>query len=1112
VLFGKFRILGKLALLVLVPLLGVLALTVPIIVNRVQAASEAQRTSNTVQLATQVSSAVLELQEERLLSVGYVMNLVDQPTLVVQSAEAADKVAGLLNSDIDLPTSLRRSIILATKLNSTRQNVLNGQIAATDIVSDFTNVITPLIDGLALSAHADLTTGVGQQVFALERSMRSDDLISQASCYLAYSAVLSRSGSSAARASAPLVLSLFNQAFSQIQSVITESKPYFTDAQYKLYLNTQDAFQSRVGPTFTTLLATNPTAALRSLNVRTLFPSLQSVMVLGGFVEKRVAKDVDVTVTDNRSSAIQQALYIGGGALLLLILVVTLSVFMARAVARPLRRLTVSADRIARAAEAELERVADDEGEAAVRPIRLDPVDVEAQDEIGDLARAFDRVQTTAARLVERQVLGRRNVAQMFGHVGRRTQNLVGRQLSLIDSLERRETDSDRLRELYRLDHMSSRLRRNASALVVLSGSAGSNEHMAPLALSDVVRLALGEIEDYTRVDVEVPEEIVVVPAVLADLTLLLAELLENSTTFSPPHTTVTVSAEELRGGARLAIIDHGLGLAPERLAEENARLTRRERLDLAPTEVLGLFVVGRLARRHGIEVTLTDTPDGGLTAWIDLSPQHLIARVESLAAAVPVPMAVPAPAAMPQIPAGYETVGPPISGALRGNTAEVAIASTSIRTVPGSQQPFDPNVLNRATRTLESVPSWNAFGGSMNPQADDPYAGQPVYDAEPVYSPGVPYQEPATQYQQPAAQYQQPAAQYQQPDPAHAYNSGIPVAGRNPAAMPELPAAGRPNWGNEPALPAGPSWNAPQPSETAWNVPAQPETNWNAPAQPAANWNAPAQPETNWNTPAPAETNWNTPAAADTSWNTPAQPAWNTPAPAVEAPMASASYSAPEPEPIAPEPVAAPQNGGNKPLRRRVPGSQLPAETGPKQHATAPSQDDALAARAAFDAFEQGVSRAHETSTSLPAPDHANGQWAMPASMPEMPAPQWNVPAPAPAQAPAPMPEAAPQWNIPAQATAPEAAPQWNEPARSPAWDTPAPVAVPAAPLSSGNGGLTRRVPGATLPSEPHQPILPPAPTTMDPEQARALMDQFEYGVALALNETQPQHEGQPR
>ncbi|GAA0439538.1 histidine kinase [Actinoplanes capillaceus] len=978
-LFGKFRILGKLALLILVPLIGVLGLSVPVIYERIDAARVAGEISDTIQRATQVSSALIEIQEERMLSVGYLLGLVDRTTLVVQSAEAADAVDGL--ADDDAPVALRRAVAAATRLSSTRQNVLNQAIDVSQVVTDFTSAVDPLIDGLGLSSKADLTTGLGRQIFALDRSMRSDDLINQAACWMASAAVAASSNPR----DAAFLLSQFNATFAQVESIIRSSRIYFTDPQYKLYLANQQAFAARMGATFVKGLQTNPTGALQKLNIRTVFPSLQTVIVLGSFVEKRVAQDVDTTATDNRESAIRQSVLLGGGTFLLLILVATLSIIMARAVARPLRRLTVSADRIARAAESELERVADDEAEAQVRPIRLDPVDVEAQDEIGDLARAFDRVQTTAARLVERQVLGRRNVAQMFGHVGRRTQNLVGRQLSLIDSLERKETDSDRLRELYRLDHMSSRLRRNASALVVLSGGAGANEHMAPLALSDVVRLALGEIEDYTRVEVDIPEDIVVVPAILADLTLLLAELLENSTSFSPPHTNVTVTADELRGGVRLAIIDHGLGLAPERLAEENARLTRRERLDLAPTEVLGLFVVGRLARRHGIEVTLTDTPDGGLTAWIDLNPSHLVTRVENLTPiAAPTFPAAPVP---PQIRAAEPVAAAPAySPALRGNTTEVAIASGAVRSVPGSQQPFDPVVLGRATEIVEAGRSWNAFGPRPAPAlesapAADPYADQPVYDAEPVYSPRPAYQEPAP-----------------------AYDMGTPVAGRVPNSRPELPAGQG-------------GWHTPMPQETAW-----------------------------------------APAAA-------------IPAPVSPAPVSPAPYT--------PEPIAAPsvhREDTAAPLRRRVPGSQLPAaeDTTVQRMAVPTTQDDALAARAMFDAFEAGVSRAHgdisDTSVSMPAPDLSTPAW-------DTPAPAWEEPAPA----------------------------AWEPP--------PAPAAPPAPPSSNGGAPLSRRVPGATLPrDEMHRPITPPAPATLDPEAARALMDQFEYGVALALNESQPQHEGQPR
>ncbi|HEY0533179.1 MAG TPA: ATP-binding protein [Actinoplanes sp.] len=1001
-LFGKFRILGKLALLVLVPLLGVVALTIPIIVNRATAAQDAQGTSNQVQLATRVSTALQQLELERLLSVGFGLGLVDEPTLVVQTAKSVDAVARVDDGGQPVSKELKRALRNTDRLDNTRQNVLNRAITPDVIVTEFTDAISPIIGGLALSSTADLKTGVGRQVFALEQALRSDDLISQASGYLT-AATISKQ---------PAFISLFYSTLVQIQQVIANAQAFFTDSQYKLYIGAQDAFSSRVGDQFLTQAAVDPNQAVTLLNIKTLFPSLQSVLVLGGFVEKRVAADVDATVTTSRDNAIRDALLIGGGALILLIVVVVLSLFMARAVARPLRRLTGSADRIARAAEAELERVADDEAEH-VRPIRLDPVDVEAQDEIGDLARAFDRVQTTAVRLVERQVLGRRNVAQMFGHVGRRTQNLVGRQLALIDNLERRETDSDRLGDLYRLDHMSSRLRRNASSLVVLSGGAGANEHMAPLPLVDVVRLALGEIEDYTRVDLDVPDEIVVVPAIIADLTLLMAELMENATAFSPPHTRVVIAATELRGGARLAVIDNGLGLPPERMVEENARLTRRERLDLAPTEVLGLFVVGRLARRHGIEVTLTETPGGGVTAWVDLTPAHLISS--SGIGALPAPFSSGGQAMPAMGPAS-------VSAAPMYHTAEfaqVVTGSSTVRSAPGSQQPFDPVMLDRATRTIEASGSWNAFATAGKPETiDAEYAGQPVYDAEPVYQPPA-YQEPAYQqpaYQQPA--YQQPA--YQQPG----YQE--PAAYQQPAAY-EQPAAYQQQVGNGQPLYDQPVYQQPATYEPAAYDPGAPVAGRVPTAMPQL-----PMPEL----PAAGGSSWGQPVPEQTAWTTvpPAQP------PAIPRQRVEEDYRYPTPTPTAqPEPAApAPTNGSNgSPLRRRVPGNQLPTETSTPLPAAPPSQGDAVAARAAFDAFEAGVSRAH--------------------------------------------------WDV----------------AESDM----------SSPPSAGHAPLARRVPGATLPlDEPNSPPPPVAAPPLDPDAARALMEQFEYGVALALNETQPQPEGQPR
>jgi anti-sigma regulatory factor (Ser/Thr protein kinase) len=211
----------------------------------------------------------------------------------------------------------------------------------------------------------------------------------------------------------------------------------------------------------------------------------------------------------------------------------------------------------------------------------------------------------------------------------------VSRQVALIDELEHDETDPGRLQQLYRLDHLSNRLLRNASSLVVLSGAHGADAHVEPLPLEDAVRLALAKIEDYIRVDTAIPSDIELTPAIIPDLVLVLAELMENATNLSPPHTRVSVSATASPAGARITIVDHGIGLSEERLAEENARIQRRERLDLAPTRVLGLFVVGRLARRHGLGIRLSATDGGGVTATVEV-PQQLVTRVTAQTIARP--------------------------------------------------------------------------------------------------------------------------------------------------------------------------------------------------------------------------------------------------------------------------------------------------------------------------------------------------------------------------------------------------------------------------------------------------------------------------------------------
>lgn len=339
------------------------------------------------------------------------------------------------------------------------------------------------------------------------------------------------------------------------------------------------------------------------------------------------------------ADALRKAWILLGVALLGFAVWLAFCVLVRRSVVRPLVALTGSARQVVEAADEELARVADDEL-ADSTPFSPRPIPVPVRDEIGELAEAFNRVQDTAAALLERQVLSRRNIAEMFGNVGRRVSNLTTRQLLLIDAVEREETDPDLLDRLYRIDHIAVRLQRNADSLMLLAGIRETDVEARPITLADVIRSGLGRIEGYQRVSLRSETDITVGPDITGDLTLLLAELMENAVAFSPSDSPVEVVVRPgtditRDGGALVEVIDHGLGMSAERLAEENARLVRRERLDLVPTKVLGLFVVGSLARHLNLRVTLSRTPGGGVTSTV-LIPAALLLTMSPVDAAPP--------------------------------------------------------------------------------------------------------------------------------------------------------------------------------------------------------------------------------------------------------------------------------------------------------------------------------------------------------------------------------------------------------------------------------------------------------------------------------------------
>jgi signal transduction histidine kinase len=665
VLLGRLRISSRLALLILVPLVAALGPTVLAAVNIGQQATRAAETASRVRAATQVAILVRSLQRERLAAVGLLLRKADLGDLLLAEAntqDAADAVGklGLSTVDTQLPT--------LAHLDDLRKAVLAGLIRPVDVISAYSLIAIQMLDSVKLLDVVDGNTAQGQDTIALDAVLRANEGFAMAMV-------------SMAAGGTPDIASAYVTALDLMMHGAQRFVLYATPGQQALYVGGQDAVNARLGKDFNASMVGGPAATIKILSTPPSYPDVVSLTGLGQYFESRVINETLANADGARRQAETRVTIFLGLSVLLVLAAVVLGAAVARSVTVPVRRLTRSAESVARLAENELVRVADDEaGEA--EQVRLRPIEVTGNDELATFARAFGRVQETAAQLVERQVVSRRNVALMFGHVGRRTQNLVGRQISLIDQLESRETEPDRLSDLYRLDHISSRLRRNASSLVVLSGSSEADEHVAPMPLDGLVRLSLAEIEDYTRVDVHVGHDIHVVPALINDLVLLLAELMENATGFSPPGTRVVVASSRDYDGVRLAVIDHGIGMPTERIIEENSRLTRRERLDLAPTEVLGLFVVGRLARRHGLNVALTETPGSGVTATVYLPAWLLVDQA----------MAGPQP--------------------LRHNGQRPSVAP------PVGPSSRELDLLGRASAVVSQVQPWNAFAVGWRPMA----------------------------------------------------------------------------------------------------------------------------------------------------------------------------------------------------------------------------------------------------------------------------------------------------------------------------------------------------------------------------------------------------------
>jgi signal transduction histidine kinase len=343
-------------------------------------------------------------------------------------------------------------------------------------------------------------------------------------------------------------------------------------------------------------------------------------------VELEVAGNIVARAQVLQRGAEQSALFTAILTAMILLLVMIATFAVARSLVLPLRRLRAGALNIATVQLPERVRQLAEIADSATS-LEVAPIDVLSIDEIGQVARAFDQVHSEAVRLAGNEAMLRASFNAMFVNLSRRSQTLIERLARTIDSLEQNEEDPDRLSYLFLMDHLVTRMRRNSENLLLLAGHDSARKWSEPVSLADVIRAATSEIEQYVRVALSIQQGIWISGQAVSDIVRLLAEILENATTFSPKDTQVLVSAQGLTsGGVLVEVSDSGLGLSEARLTEINLRLANPPVIDVSVSRHMGLFAVARLAERHGVRVRIRPGSPQGLTVLVWL-PDSLTER-----------------------------------------------------------------------------------------------------------------------------------------------------------------------------------------------------------------------------------------------------------------------------------------------------------------------------------------------------------------------------------------------------------------------------------------------------------------------------------------------------
>lgn len=513
-------------------------------------------------------------------------------------------------------------------LDRTRQTIDNATVGRTQAAAAFTDVITGTFRVFSALASLD-APAVIRDGNALTAMSRAREVLSQEDALLAGVLAAGRFTGTEHDEFVKLV-----GAQRVLHADVSAELPPADQRRYEELVNGVTFGRFRAAEDL--IVTTGRTGAPAPVDAQTWQAAAEPVFAELRTLVLKAADDLIERVRPEAIAVIVRIVLAAGLGLLAVIASIIISITTARSLVRQLERLRTAAWELA---NERLPAVVD-----RLREGKTVDIDAEAPplafgtDEVGQLGEAFNAVQRTAVKTAVEQAELRRDVREVFLSLARRTQALVHRQLTMLDVMERREVEPEDLEALFQVDHLATRMRRNAENLIVLSGATPGRGWRKPVPLIDVVRGALAEVEDYTRVTVLPIGSAALAGRAVGDVTHLLAELIENATSFSPPATPVQVGGQKVASGFVIEVEDRGLGMSEADLAAANEQLRNPPEFKLSGNVRLGLYVVGRLALRHGVRVELRPSPYGGTLAIV-LIPATLV---------IDAPDAGTAPAATP--------------------------------------------------------------------------------------------------------------------------------------------------------------------------------------------------------------------------------------------------------------------------------------------------------------------------------------------------------------------------------------------------------------------------------------------------------------------------------